>query len=320
MYNFIYRICYYTKLFLHRHNHHKMSTEIHLIKGTQVLFCLEWRDQTVSDSSPPWPPACGGDGGSITFTPVEKLQPGDLLIGIDHFPHRVERCSSYIYNGPIITIQHTLSGSDVVDYVLPNRLILAMRRVQSLSESGGWSSIPSGHFQRARALRNQMTPPEWKLWGVLCNEGLGVKFRAQHPIGPYIADFYTRAAGLVVEVDGEIAHRTPEQITHDRIRDAWMRSIGLKVLRYTASDISTNLEGVIIDISYHLRERVVNDFPQAQWLFSQNISSSDEVFIGATRMPSQVLKVCEVTFQSCWQKVFLESHGSIITQTLIHQA
>jgi very-short-patch-repair endonuclease len=50
-----------------------------------------------------------------------------------------------------------------------------------------------------------MTPPERKLWKVLRGEQLGVKFRRQHPIGPYIADFYSREAQLVVEVDGVAA-------------------------------------------------------------------------------------------------------------------
>ena len=53
-----------------------------------------------------------------------------------------------------------------------------------------WRNIPSGYFERARSLRRDLTPAERKLWGYLRAEQLGTKFRKQHPIGPYIADFF----------------------------------------------------------------------------------------------------------------------------------
>jgi very-short-patch-repair endonuclease len=63
---------------------------------------------------------------------------------------------------------------------------------------------PSEHMiGRARDLRRASTPPEDLLWLALRNAQIGgMKFRRQHPIGPYVADFYCHAAGLVVEVDG----------------------------------------------------------------------------------------------------------------------
>lgn len=75
--------------------------------------------------------------------------------------------------------------------------------------------MPGQHFERARELRREMTPAEHNLWRVLRDKQCGAKFRKQHPIGPYIADFYSWDAGVVVEVDGE-SHFTPEAQAYDK--------------------------------------------------------------------------------------------------------
>ena len=61
-----------------------------------------------------------------------------------------------------------------------------------------------GHMRARRGqLRRDGTIPERLLWGLLRDRRLqGVKFRRQHPIGPYIVDFYCASCGLVVELDG----------------------------------------------------------------------------------------------------------------------
>ena len=79
---------------------------------------------------------------------------------------------------------------------------------------------------RAKELRKQLTPPEAMLWSVLKNNQLdGIAYRAQHPIGPYITDFYCHRARLVIEIDGS-AHQG-DQIHHDQARDEWMRERGI---------------------------------------------------------------------------------------------
>jgi very-short-patch-repair endonuclease len=89
-----------------------------------------------------------------------------------------------------------------------------------------------------------MSPPERILWKLLRNEQLGVKFRRQHPIGPYIADFYCSTAKLVIEIDSDTAHGTEEAEQHDRRRDRHMEKLGLTVLRIPANEIFYNLDGV----------------------------------------------------------------------------
>jgi very-short-patch-repair endonuclease len=76
---------------------------------------------------------------------------------------------------------------------------------------------------RARALRRNMTLPEGLLWQVLRTRPHAFKFRRQHPIGQYIADFYCPAAKLVIEVDG-IIHGMADRPVRDQRRDQWLRS------------------------------------------------------------------------------------------------
>ena len=97
--------------------------------------------------------------------------------------------------------------------------------------------------RRSRKLRENSNPVEELLWGYLRNRRLGgFKFRRQHVIGPYIADFYCAEFHLVVELDGE-SHRGNEQ--RDARRQCWLEEQGLQVLRFRNVDVYENLEGVL---------------------------------------------------------------------------
>lgn len=82
-----------------------------------------------------------------------------------------------------------------------------------------------------RRLRAEGTEAEAALWQLLRNRKLiGCKFRRQVPVGRYVADFYCHERKLVVELDGGI-HSDPDQRAHDQNRDAFLLSLGLRVLR-----------------------------------------------------------------------------------------
>ena len=89
---------------------------------------------------------------------------------------------------------------------------------------------------RARKLRREMTLPEVLLWRIFKTKPHGVKFRNQHPVGSFVADFYCHRAKLIVEVDG-IAHDMGERPERDEARNRWMREHGLMVVRIPATDV-----------------------------------------------------------------------------------
>jgi very-short-patch-repair endonuclease len=94
----------------------------------------------------------------------------------------------------------------------------------------------------ARVLRRDMTDAERTLWSRLRGEQLGVKFRRQHPLGNYIADFACLCPGLVVELDGA---QHQDQQAYDARRDAFFRDQGFDVLRFASNTPFLNLDGVL---------------------------------------------------------------------------
>ena len=100
---------------------------------------------------------------------------------------------------------------------------------------------------KARALRRSMSLPEGMLWRELRLRPGTLKFRRQHPLGPYIADFYCAAAKLVIEIDGE-SHAMGDRPGHDARRDAWMVAEGFRVVRFAARDVMKDIEAVITAI------------------------------------------------------------------------
>ena len=83
-----------------------------------------------------------------------------------------------------------------------------------------WRTTEANKY-RARELRRAMTPAEKKLWQHIRYEQLGVQFRRQHAVGPYIVDFFCAKAKLVIEIDGDV-HANPEQAERDAERTQWL--------------------------------------------------------------------------------------------------
>lgn len=110
----------------------------------------------------------------------------------------------------------------------------------------------AGSSQRARELRKNQTSVEEFLWAHLRNRQLfNFKFRRQHQVAKYIADFYCREAQLVIECDGS-AHEPNEQWQHDQSRNTYMASQGLRVLRFSNERILNDIESVLEEIANHL--------------------------------------------------------------------
>ncbi len=107
---------------------------------------------------------------------------------------------------------------------------------------------------RARRLRKQMTEAEKRLWERLRGNRIdGIHFRRQQIIDGFIVDFYCHAAGVVIEIDGEIhAH----QATYDAQRDAVLKARGLQIIRISNEKIHADIEGVVQMIRAHVKSRI----------------------------------------------------------------
>ncbi len=101
----------------------------------------------------------------------------------------------------------------------------------------------------ARANRKAGNLPEALLWCEIQRCKLGVRFIRQKPIGNYIADFYCREKKLVIEIDGS-SH--DNKYTHDKVRDEYMESLGIRVIRITDKDVKKDMQNVLIWIKHNI--------------------------------------------------------------------
>lgn len=105
--------------------------------------------------------------------------------------------------------------------------------------------LDAAQLDFVRQLRRDATAAEILLWRHLCGRQVaGCKFRRQHPVPPYVLDFYCGELGLAVELDGG-QHYTEEGLAHDRRRTAYLCTKGIRLLRFTNREVLLELRAVL---------------------------------------------------------------------------
>jgi len=89
-----------------------------------------------------------------------------------------------------------------------------------------------------------MTFPEVLVWRALRKRAQGLRFRRQHPCGPYVLDFYSDEARLAVEIDGSV-HQDAGVAAYDASRDVWLGEQGIHVLRLPARLILADMDAAL---------------------------------------------------------------------------
>jgi very-short-patch-repair endonuclease len=112
---------------------------------------------------------------------------------------------------------------------------------------GGGETLRRPAVYAARKLRRTMSLPEVVLWQRLRGSPEGVAFRKQHPIGPYVADFYCSKAQLVIELDS-VAHGRGDRPQRDEARDLFLKDNGYRVLRIAAAEVLKDPDSVAASI------------------------------------------------------------------------
>ena len=113
-------------------------------------------------------------------------------------------------------------------------------------------SAPRPTVTNARRLRKEMSLPELMLWNAIRRGQLnGLKFRRQHPIGPFVLDFFCASARLAVEVDGG-QHYTEDRSEKDASRDRWLARNGIMTLRIPAHWILSSVDSALVTIREQL--------------------------------------------------------------------
>lgn len=114
---------------------------------------------------------------------------------------------------------------------------------------------PRRTVRRAKALRRELTPPEVRLWEALRTKRGNLRFRRQHPAGPYVLDFFCARANMAVEIDG-FAHDTADRPRRDERRDVWLADRRIDTLGVPASDVLRDPAAVADAILATAQERM----------------------------------------------------------------
>ena len=110
----------------------------------------------------------------------------------------------------------------------------------------------SDKFKFSKTLRENPTPQESKLWNALRNNQLnGFKFRQQHPLNRFVADFYCHKAKLVIEIDGGY-HDEKMQKLYDNWRNEVINEFGISILRFRNEEVDNSFEHVLSKIKEFL--------------------------------------------------------------------
>jgi very-short-patch-repair endonuclease len=298
--------------------------------------------------APPNPPVDGGEqhqsprsrgdlGGPANYLPIEQIRPGDWVIGHDGQAHQVRQTHQREYQGQIIGLQR--KGSNQTLWLTADHRVLCQKRPIILKpppstggikggqpSTGGiegerkkdWSHVSPPIFARSQELRKQSTAAEKKLWQALQANQLGLAFRRQHPLGPYIADFYSRQAGLVIEVDGE-SHTTPQAQAYDAQRTAWITQAGLRVMRFWNNEVIKNLPGVVQTIQTHLQQTTAPGYPDKEWRRAEELQVSDIIFYDNTLEPAEISRLHpENTTETVFDLTVEGTHSFLTDVCLVH--
>lgn len=105
---------------------------------------------------------------------------------------------------------------------------------------------PPDTKQQRQTLRNNMPLAELLLWSRLKGSQIKrYKFRRQQGIGKLIIDFYCPRANLAIEIDGESHFENNSAQRRDRKKEAYLQSLGIRILRFTNTEVYANLDGVV---------------------------------------------------------------------------
>jgi len=129
----------------------------------------------------------------------------------------------------------------------------------------------------ARRLRRNQTDAEKRLWSLVRKEHLGTRFRRQHPMGPFVLDFYAPEARVAIEVDGSV-HDQTEQQAYDQFRQELIEQYDVEFLRFSNGEVESQAEAVTALVAQKVRERVARFDHKVRWVPAGDLRPGMAVF------------------------------------------
>ncbi len=143
---------------------------------------------------------------------------------------------------------------------MPEAAVPLSPRERGRGEGSHKLALPPDLLAFARELRNHQTDAEDALWYMLRDRRMaGTKFRRQHPVEPYVLDFYCHELKLAIELDGGQHNHE-----YDERRSAFLARKGIRVLRFWNNDVFQQTEAVLEAIYHAITTRIHSSQPQRE--------------------------------------------------------
>ncbi|MCD4785437.1 MAG: endonuclease domain-containing protein [Candidatus Eremiobacteraeota bacterium] len=249
--------------------------------------------------------------------PIQFLRKGHLIFDRRKKLHKVNKIVQRHYKGQIIIINLEKSYNSII--TTPTHLILS-RRIKPLKvRFNSDKRLREKTRKRAKELRKNLTHTERLLWNALRNRNLGVKFRRQHPVGPYIADFYSPEIALVIEIDGD-SHSIPGRRDKDIIKDKFLKDLDIDVIRIFDSEIIDNLDGVIWRIDSIIKKRGERVKRLIRWCGARKLRTGDRIISGEKLESVRISGIENMFADEEVYDIDVISSDSIITEACVIHA
>ena len=201
---------------------------------------------------------------------IESLQSGDLVLTHRNRFMPILKVIQRTYMGEMLEVR--FQDIPIPLYITPDHPVATL-------------ATPLPNFEArvatARELRKSSTRSEATLWEFLRNYGTGVKFRRQHPMGPFVLDFYAPAIRLTIEVDGSI-HEDRYQREYDNFRQELIETCGVVFLRFSNNRLEKDMQSVLSEIDECINRRSVRFDHSVEWMRAGQLKVGTIVLAHAT--------------------------------------
>jgi very-short-patch-repair endonuclease len=236
---------------------------------------------------------------------IESLECGDLVLTHRSRFMPILKVMQRAYVGEMLEIQ--FQDVSIPHYITPDLPV-------------GTLAVPLPKFQArvttARELRRSSTRSEATLWGFLRNYGSGIKFRRQHPMGPFVLDFYAPGIRLAIEVDGGI-HQDRCQREYDSFRQEAIETCAVEFLRFSNDRLEKNVRGILADIDKRIKDRLDRFDHSVEWIHAGQFKVGMSVLAHGTSCQRMITSIQRLeTSETVYNISFAEDH-SYVTECYI---
>ena len=281
-------------------------------KGTRILtpYPLSKSGEGESHSSSPDLGKGLGDGvlrgpreGDVDSTLIESLRPGDLVLTHYNRMMPILEVVSRQYTGEMLEVE--FSGASKSLYITPHHPV-----------AGVAPALPPflAQVSIARHLRKNQTVAETHMWSLLRKKQLGTRFRRQHPMGPFILDFFAPEVRLAIEVDGAV-HDLAEQKEYDNFRQRSIEQHNTEFMRFRNSELEGSPEEVALQVAAKVTERRSQFDHKVQWVPAGELQPGMSVFACGQKDVHIVKRIRRIGTTETVYNLRVAEDNSYVTET-----